>query len=127
MKVNTVGYFEIQSSNPKREIEFYSSLFGWTFTKDEQNPIEYYRIDTDTIKGGLLKRPVEIPPKQFGTNAFVCSIQVESFDKASEQILKLGGQVAMPKFAIIGRCWQGYYLDQDNNTFGIFEVDLNAK
>jgi predicted enzyme related to lactoylglutathione lyase len=127
MKVNTIGYFEIQSSNPEREIAFYHSIFGWAFTKDESVPIEYYRIETTTINGGLLKRPNKIPPQEFGTNAFVCSVQVESFEKTSEQILHLGGQIAMPKFAITGRCWQGYFLDQDNNTFGIFEVDLNAK
>lgn len=127
MKVNTIGYFEIQTSNPEREIKFYHSLFGWVFTKDEGLPIEYYRIETNTINGGLLKRPAKIPPQEFGTNAFVCSVQVESFDKTSEQILSFGGQIAMPKFAIVGRCWQGYFLDQDNNTFGVFEVDLNAK
>lgn len=127
MKVNTIGYFEIQSSNPEREKAFYAKIFGWSFIRDENIPIEYYRIETNSITGGLLKRPNIVPPKEFGANAFVCSIQVESFDKTSEQILKLGGQVAMPKFAIIGRCWQGYFLDQDNNTFGIFEVDSNAK
>ena len=59
MKVNTVGYFEIQSSNPEREKGFYSSLFGWTFTKDDNLEIEYYRIDTNSINGGLLKRPAK--------------------------------------------------------------------
>jgi len=32
----------------------------------------------------------------------------------------------MAKFAVPGRCWQGYFLDTDNNVFGIFEVDGNA-
>jgi predicted enzyme related to lactoylglutathione lyase len=41
--------------------------------------------------------------------------------------LALGGQVALPKFAVPGRCWQGYFIDLDGNTFGIFEVDENAK
>lgn len=127
MKVNSIRYFEIQLSNPEREIMFYNAVFGWVLTKDDNLPIEYYRIATNTINGGLLKRPNKIPPQEFGINAFVCSIQVENFNLTSEQILHLGGQIAMPKFAITGRCWQGYFLDQDNNTFGIFEVDLNAK
>ena len=33
----------------------------------------------------------------------------------------------MPKFAVPGKCWQGYFLDADHNTFGILEVDANAK
>lgn len=125
--MNTIGYFEIQSSNPAREIKFYQAVFGWKFIKEEFVPIEYYRIETASINGGLLKRPAAVPPTQSGTNAFVCSVQVASFDKTSELIIQNGGIVGLPKFAIPGRCWQGYFIDQDNNTFGLFETDANAK
>lgn len=124
--MDTVGYFEIQSSNPARDVEFYRQIFGWHFEKEEGLPIEYYRIQTGNINGGLLKRPAAVPPKSSGTNAFVCSIQVNDFDKTSEMILNNGGVVALPKFAVPGKCWQGYFLDLDNNTFGIFQVDTNA-
>jgi len=56
--MNTIGYFEIQSANPKREIEFYNSVFGWTFIREYKVPIEYYRIETNSINGGLLSRQV---------------------------------------------------------------------
>jgi hypothetical protein len=125
--MNTIGYFEIQSSDPSRDIRFYESVFGWRFIKEEFVPIEYYRIETNSINGGLLKRPAQVPPTECGANAFVCSIQVENFDRINELILQKGGQVAMPKFAIPGRCWQGYFVDPDNNTFGIFQVDPNAQ
>ena len=125
--MNTIGYFEIQSSDPEREMNFYNSVFGWDFIRESYVPIEYYRIETDSINGGLLKRPAKVPSPESGTNAFVCSVLVDSFDKTSELILKYGGQIALPKFAIPQRCWQGYFIDTDNNTFGIFEVDENAK
>ncbi len=117
--MNTIGYFEIQSSDTARDIKFCETIFGWKFIKEEFVPIEYYRIETNSINGGLLKRPAKVPPTESGTNAFVCSIQVvENFDKTNELILQNGGQVALPKFAIPGRCWQGYFVDLDNNTFG---------
>ncbi|TSJ41895.1 VOC family protein [Fluviicola chungangensis] len=125
--MNTISYFEIQSSDPNRDKAFYGSLFGWKFVKEEFVPIEYYRIETNNMYGGLLKRPTQIPPAEYGTNAFTCSIEVSSFDETAALILKLGGRVALPKFAIPGRCWQGYFIDLDNNTFGIFEVDEQAK
>jgi predicted enzyme related to lactoylglutathione lyase len=84
--MNTVGYFEIQSSNPVRELEFYKNVFGWKFFKEENLPIEYYRIETNSISGGLLERPAQVPPMQTGTNAFCCSIQVENFDKTQDLI-----------------------------------------
>ncbi len=127
MKANTVGFFEIQSSEPAREIHFYQTLFGWEFAKQEIPNIEYHSIETKSIRGGILKRPAPVPPLESGTNAFVCSIQVENFDQTNEKIIELGGRIALPKFAVPGKCWQGYFIDQDINTFGIFEVDLNAR
>ncbi|AKA34524.1 VOC family protein [Flagellimonas lutaonensis] len=124
--MNTLGYFEIQSSNPEREIDFYATVFDWSFDRDESVPIEYYRLIGAGVQGALLKRPVKVPPKEHGTNAFTCSFQVKNFDKTAQTILDKGGQVAMPKFAIPGRCWQGYFLDADQNVFGIFEMDEDA-
>ena len=125
--MNTVGYFEIQSSDIQRDINFYQSVFGWKFTRQELVPIEYYRIETNGISGGLLKRPAKVPPAECGTNAFTCSIEVENFDKTAKVITQNGGQTAMEKFAVPNRCWQGYFVDLDHNVFGIFEVDENAK
>lgn len=124
--MNTISYFEIQSSDPARDILFYETVFGWAFYRKASVPIEYYRIETAGIHGGLLKRPAASPPPQSGTNAFTCSIQVENFDQVSELIQEIGGKIAMPKFAIPGKCWQGYFTDPDNNTFGIFEVNEHA-
>ncbi|MEB3789912.1 VOC family protein [Acinetobacter sp. IK40] len=125
--MNTVAYFEIQSSNPQRDVHFYQSAFDWHFEKVEGLPIEYYRIETEGIHGGLLQRPVAIPSTGCGTNAFTCTIEVENFDETAAKILSLGGIVAMDKFAIPNRCWQGYFLDPDHNTFGICEIDENAQ
>lgn len=125
--MTSIIYFEIQSSNPQREVKFYSEVFGWTFIKIEGLPIEYYQIETTGIHGGLLQRPAPTPPTHCGTNAFTCSIEVENFEAKAEKIMALGGQVAMEKFAIPNKCWQGYFLDQDNNTFGLVQVDANAQ
>jgi predicted enzyme related to lactoylglutathione lyase len=124
--MNTIAYFEIQSSNPEREANFYRTVFGWKITQDDSIPIKYYRIETDGIQGALLERPAEVVPMS-GTNAFTCSIEVANFDEMAKIILANGGVVAVPKMAIPGRCWEGYFLDPDQNVFGIFEVNENAK
>ncbi|MES2314740.1 MAG: VOC family protein [Patescibacteria group bacterium] len=125
--MNTIAYFEIQATDPHKLVVFYHTVFGWKITKDEQIPIEYYRIETEGIGGAILKRPVPVPPQRSGTNAFTCSIEVSHFDETAKKILDNGGIVAMSKFAIPNKCWQGYFLDTDNNVFGIFEVDEKAK
>jgi uncharacterized protein len=124
--MNNVAYFEIQASDPERAIQFYSIIFGWHFFKEEHAPVDYWQIQTNGINGGLLKRPAPAPSKELGTNAFTCSIEVEDFDVMSEKILNKGGIVALEKFAIPGKCWQGYFIDTEGNTFGLFQVDKNA-
>ena len=123
--MNAVVYFEIQSSCLEREAAFYKKVFGWKIEKDTAMPIAYYRIETDGISGALLERLAPLVPMS-GTNAFTCSIEVENFDKTADIICANGGTVALPKFAVPGKCWQGYFLDPDQNVFGIFQVDENA-
>jgi uncharacterized protein len=124
--MNKIGYFEIQVDDVEKARKFYTEVFDWKFIKEESFPIEYYRIEMAGIYGGLLKRPAKTPPKMHGTNAYVCSVQVNNFNETEEKILKNGGIVALEKFAVPGRCWQGYFLDTEGNTFGIFEVDEKA-
>ena len=119
--MNQIAYFEIQAGNPERLAAFYQAVFGWRLTEQKCLPIRYWRIETEGMAGGLLERPAP-PPPECGTNAYTCSIEVPDFERAAENILAHGGQVAMPKFEIPGRCWQGYFIDPDHNVFGIFEV-----
>jgi uncharacterized protein len=58
--MNSVSYFEIQADDPAAAVQFYGAVFGWTFEREPHAPIEYWRIETDSINGGLLKRPA--PP-----------------------------------------------------------------
>jgi len=124
--MNAPAYFEIQANDVNRAIAFYRSAFGWTFTRAEGLPVEYWRIATEGPRGGLLQRPVPAPRPEQGTNAFVCSMEVPDFDATEKVITDGGGTVALPKFAVPGVRWQGYYLDAEGNTFGIFQPDPNA-
>jgi uncharacterized protein len=119
-------YFEIHTDDTKRAINFYSHVFGWKFSEVPGLPIPYWTIETGGSRGGLLQRPAKAPPTQSGTNAFVCSLEVENFDATAKIIQGHGGIVALPKFAVPKTCWQGYFVDTEGNTFGIFEVDPKA-
>lgn len=130
---NRVIHFEIQAENPERAMKFYADVFGWEFPKWMEEP-PYWGVMTAPegstelgINGGLLPRPAAPPAPEQGTNAFVCTVQVEDFDQTAEKILSAGGQVALPKAAIPGMAWQGYFLDTEGNTFGVFQPDTEAK
>ena len=119
-------FFEIHADDVQRAANFYQSIFGWRFTRNLGAPIEYMDIETGHSRAGLLKRPVKTPAPGQGANAFVCSVEVKNFDVVAARITANGGQVSLRKFPVPGRCWQGYFIDTEGNTFGIFEVDERA-
>ncbi len=130
--MNRVVHFEVQAENPERAMQFYKDVFGWTFMQwGERKYWMLMTADKDSkdpgINGGLLPRPAKTPPKEFGTNAFVCTVQVDNFDETTKKIVAAGGIIAMPKFAIPGMAWQGYFLDTEGNTFGVHQADVSAK
>jgi len=120
--MNSVQFFEIQADDPESLIAFYEAVFAWSFLKQEGMPIDYWQIQNAGINGGLLKRPAPAPSAGSGTNAFTCSMIVEDFDATATKIQANGGQIAMPKFLVPGKCWQGYFLDPEQNVFGLFQV-----
>ncbi len=130
---NRVGHFEIHSDNPERAVAFYTDVFGWKITKWEGGQMEYWMIESGSreepggINGGLMRRPCAAPAPSQGSNAFVCTIVVDNYDEMTEKILAHGGTVAMPKMALVGMAWQGYFLDTEGNTFGLHQADVNAK
>ncbi len=119
----------------ERAQKFYKDVFGWDYVDwSATTGTPYAGIMTAPmdskepgINGGMLKRPCPAPAAGQGSNAYVCTVQVENFDQAAEKILSAGGRVAMPKFAIGNMAWQGYFLDTEGNTFGLHQTDPNAK
>ena len=133
--MNRVVHFEIQADEPERAMKFYKDVFGWEYQDwGAVTGMPYWGVLTAPmdskepgINGGLLKRPCPAPAQEQGTNAFTCTVQVDNYDEYEKKILAAGGTVALPKTALAGMAWQGYYLDTEGNTFGLHQVDSNAK
>ena len=127
-----VVHFEIQADDVERAMAFYASVFGWSFEDyGEFTGAPYWGVitgpeDVPGINGGLLRRPAATPALGHGTNAYVCTMEVDDYDATERLILDAGGQVALPKMALTGMAWQGYYIDTEGNTFGIHQPDPDA-
>ena len=131
--MNRVVHFDIQADDPQRAMRFYGDVFGWTF-QDYSGVAgaPYWGVITGEegvpgINGGMLPRPVGAPAPEQGTNAFVCTVDAEDFDAVASRILDAGGAVALPKYALPGLAWQGYFLDTEGNVFGVHQPDPEAR
>lgn len=126
-------HFEIHVDDMDRAIKFYEEVFGWTFQDwSEYAGMPYFGAVTGAeselgINGALMQRQGPRPEPNQAVNGFTCTMGVENYDSVEEKILALGGTVALPKHALPGMAWQGYYLDTEGNVFGIHQPDENAK
>jgi predicted enzyme related to lactoylglutathione lyase len=128
-----IVHFEIHAADPERAMKFYRDVFGWEFPKWMEEPA-YWGVMTAAegseepgINGGLLNRRGDAPSDGAAVNAFVCTIKVDSYDLIHEKIVKAGGTIAVPKQAIPGMAWQGYYRDTEGNIFGVHQPDEHAE
>lgn len=117
----TVMHFEIPADDTGRAIKFYTELFGWKF--EEIPKMDYWLITTSgekAVNGGMMKRE---KPGQTVTNY----IDISSVEEYVKKVEKLGGRVVAPKQAVRGMGYFAICSDTENNVFGIWEADKNAK
>ena len=126
-------HFEIHVDDIQRARAFYEAAFGWTFEDwSDFAGVPYLGAmtgeeSTPGINGALMQRQGEGGGAGAPVNGAVLTMGVEDYDAAERQILDAGGQVALPKHALPGMAWQGYYLDTEGNVLGIHQPDENAK
>lgn len=130
---NRPGHFEIHCDDIERAKKFYTDVFGWKIEKYDMPDEPYWAIVTGPrdeaggINGGFVKRGGPMPPEQTGMNGYCVTMVVDNYDEIAKKIIEHGGKEAMPKMAIMGMAWQGYFIDSEGNTFGLHQADENAK
>jgi len=114
-------HFEIPANNVDRAKSFYSKLFGWEIK--ELPGMDYWIITTDgekSVGGGMMKR-------QNPGQTIVNYMDVPSVDQYVAEVEKLGGKIIFPKTAVPEMGYFAICLDTEDNAFGIWESDKNAK
>jgi len=115
-------HFDISAEDPQRAADFYSTAFGWTFTKWD-GPMEYWLISTGGeeagIDGGLGLRRPDAPEVPF-------TLDVPSVDDYVTRVTEAGGTIVQPKSAIPGVGWMALFADPEGNLFGMMEADETA-
>lgn len=128
-----IVHFEIHVDDMERAKKFYGEIFGWRFEDwtDFAGMTYFGAVTGDSsehgIDGALMQRQGPPPEKNQPMNGFACTMGVEDYDSIEAKILSNGGILAMPKYALPGMAWQGYYIDTEGNVFGIHQPDENAK
>lgn len=119
----SIVWFNIPADDLKRAQKFYKSLFGWKISPF-RGMKDFMEINTGgpdaSPNGGLTERHSK-------DETVLNYISVDSVDKFSTKIAKLGGKICMPKTAVPNMGYFAVCQDTENNGFGLWESDKNAK
>ncbi len=119
-----VIHFDLPAADPERAMAFYKAVFGWNFEK-WAGPVDYWLANTGTltlpgINGGI----------QRGNDKIKCTtntLAVGALDEAIAAVAKAGGKQIVPRMPIPGAGYLAYCEDTEGNTFGMMQIDNNAK
>ena len=124
----TVVHFEIPADDVERAKKFYGELFGWQIEKfTGPTPMEYWEIATSAEKGAMGLLGGGMMPRQAPEQQITIYIDVPSIDEYVAKVTNLGGKVCFPKTAVPAMGYFAVCLDPENNGFGIWEVNPEAK
>lgn len=121
----TIVHFEIPAEDMDRAKQFYEQLFDWKITKIPGYE-DYFGVATTDesgtkgLDGGLMRR-------QNPQHTTMNYIGVPSVDEYMQKAENLGGKVVMGKHPVPGMGYFAVCLDTENNAFGIWETNPQAK
>lgn len=129
-----VVHFEIHASQPQELIDFYSTLFDWTFT--QFGAMDYWAIDTGEgsmtvggpghgINGGLTHRRGPRPEVGAPVAGANLVIAVDDVDGTFSRGLELGAVEALAPDDMPGVGRLAYLVDPDGNVFGFISPVLS--
>lgn len=131
--MSKVIHFEVHADNVERAKVFYANVFGWQYQDySDFAGMPYFGViagedNEQGANGAIVLRKGARPTLGQELNSFCCTMGIENYDKTHDAIITNGGKVALPKSALPGMAWQGYYIDTEGNIFGIHQPDANAK
>jgi predicted enzyme related to lactoylglutathione lyase len=115
----TLRHFAINADDVDRALDFYETVFGWSFTP--WGPPGFYqtRDAGEGVIGALQQR------RDLGRrlHSFETSIGVEDIRVALETVTAKGGRVLMPPYRIDGVGEIGYFEDTEGNICGIAQYE----
>lgn len=119
---NPVMHWQILTKDPERLEEFYSSLFGWTFSGD--NPLGYKMIETNAgegINGGVWP----ISPNE-GHTMVQLFVRVNDLLDHVRQAESLGARIVIPPQKLPGGDEMAVLTDPDGLPFVMFKGSGNV-
>ncbi|MEP6811832.1 MAG: VOC family protein [Actinomycetota bacterium] len=113
-----IVHFEIPADDTAKELEFWSSLFGWKF-EAYPGPSEYHMARTTENTGGAI---TNMEPGKRGIRVY---FDVDDINAGAARVKELGGEAGEP-MPVPNMGWFSTCKDLQGNEFGLWQNDTAA-
>ncbi|MGV8083693.1 MAG: VOC family protein [Coriobacteriia bacterium] len=120
--MSRVIHFEFSTPDPQKEVDFFTTLFGWKI--ESWGEEQYWLVDTGTgdgINGAIQPQNAPDQPQVVNT------IDVDDLDSSLQTAAQAGATIAVPKQEIPGIGWVAYVLSPTGIMFGMLQPAPNAE
>lgn len=94
--MNTIKHTEFASNDTKASMDFFSKVFGWTFTNDENNPAGEYNMAGDANTSVAVRPLMEQEPHPYATPY----VTVANLDETEKAVVAAGGEIMVSKVQV---------------------------
>ncbi len=123
-----VCHFEIPADDVERARKFYGELLGWKIEPlPGAKPVEYWLIDNLSPSGAMGPMGGGLMKREMAGQYITIYIEVPAVGDYTEKVKKLGGRVVVPQTAIPEFGYYAVCQDPENNGFGLWEFNSEAK
>ena len=117
---NSIAWTEIPVTDLDRGMTFYTKVFDYTLTLNEDGPNPYADIKIDDMNGGVSGHLYPGKPAADGSGPTIHLNVPDTLEQTAERVTQSGGTLVSEAIAIPPGRFQ-YALDPDGNSIGLFE------
>lgn len=111
------AWFDITARDATKSREFYGELFGWEITVEESMNYGIVEAAPERLPGGI-GQAAEANPHPAGV---VMYFAVNDLEAALERAQRLGGELAVAPWELLGLGRMAVFHDPDGNRVGLWQ------
>jgi predicted enzyme related to lactoylglutathione lyase len=115
---NPFVHVELNTTDPKKAVKFYSCLFEWKLEEMQMGPDTYTMIKPgDGTGGGIMKHPVPGAP-----SSWLAYVDVSDIHASTAKAKALGATILQGSVEVPGKGWFSIITDPTGAMLGLWQT-----
>jgi predicted enzyme related to lactoylglutathione lyase len=117
MAAHPIVFVDISANNLGQSANFYREAFGWNIQDDTSPTSRMFQAE-----GGLFGFLVQAGSDVYKAGDVLMYLGTDDLDSSLAKVVRLGGQIVLPKTEVAGYGWYAFFTDLTGNRLGLFQA-----